>query len=204
VGIRTRTSGVELAERQRADSIAALVRQLLELLGEDPRREGLRRTPRRVERALRHLTSGYQKDPEKVIRAATYEVGYDEMVIVKDIDLFSLCEHHLLPFFGVCHIGYIPDRKVIGLSKLPRLVNLYARRLQLQERLTTQIAQAIWETLEPKGVGVLIEAQHFCMMMRGVEKRHSRTVTSALLGSFRERAQTRQEFLTLVGAGRKG
>ncbi|MFQ5663594.1 MAG: GTP cyclohydrolase I FolE [Terriglobia bacterium] len=189
---------VVISESERQENIAELVHRLLQLLGEDPRREGLRYTPQRVERALRFLTSGYEKDPEKVINTAYYSVPYDEMVIVKDIELFSLCEHHLLPFFGRCHIAYVPNQKVVGLSKLPRLVNLYARRLQLQERLTNQIARTIWERLEPQGVAVIIEARHFCMMMRGVEKKHSATITSAMLGCFRDNPQTRQEFLALV------
>ncbi len=184
-----------LAKRE---EIAALVRRLVELLGEDPNREGLRHTPERVERALRFLTDGYAKDPDKAINAAYYSIAYDEMVIVKDIEFFSLCEHHLLPFFGRCHVAYIPNEKVVGLSKLPRLVNLFAHRLQLQERLTNQIARTIWERLEPKGVGVILEARHFCMMMRGVEKKTSVTVTSSMLGLFRDNARTRQEFLSLI------
>jgi len=186
------------AALEKREEIAALVRRLLELLGEDPEREGLRHTPERVERALRFLTDGYEKDPEKAINAAYYSIAYDEMVIVKDIEFFSLCEHHMLPFFGRCHVAYIPNEKVVGLSKLPRLVNLFAHRLQLQERLTNQIARTIWERLEPKGVGVILEARHFCMMMRGVEKKTSVTVTSAMLGLFRDNARTRQEFLSLV------
>lgn len=175
-----------------------LVRRLLALLGEDPERDGLRHTPARVERALRFLTSGYHADPDKVINAAYYAVAYDEMIVVKDIELFSLCEHHLLPLFGKCHVAYIPNQKVVGLSKIPRLVNLFARRLQLQERLTNQIAQTLWQKLEPKGVGVIVEARHFCMLMRGVEKQHSAAVTSAMLGCFRENPKTRAEFLALL------
>lgn len=196
--MKTRRAEVALSEERGRESMTELVRQLLRELGEDPDREGLRHTPQRVQAALRFLTSGYQKDADKIINAAYYAVPYDEMVIVKDIEVFSLCEHHLLPFFGKCHIAYIPRQKVVGLSKLPRLVNLYARRLQLQERLTNQIAETIWEKLEPQGVGVIIEARHFCMMMRGVEKQHSAAVTSAMLGCFRDSAQTRQEFLALV------
>ncbi len=195
--MKTREKETPEALAQR-EEIAALVRRLLELLGEDPNRDGLRHTPERVERALRFLTDGYEKDPEKAINAAYYSIAYDEMVIVKDIEFFSLCEHHMLPFFGRCHVAYIPNEKVVGLSKLPRLVNLYAHRLQLQERLTNQIARTIWERLEPKGVGVILEARHFCMMMRGVEKKSSVTVTSAMLGLFRDNARTRQEFLSLV------
>ena len=181
-----------------ADEIAGLYGRILTLLGEDPERDGLQGTPKRVAHALRFLTSGYRQDLDKVINAAYFAVPYDEMIIVKDIEVFSLCEHHLLPFFGKCHIAYIPDKKVVGLSKLPRLVNFYARRLQLQERLSSQIAQAIWEKLEPQGVGVIVEARHLCMLMRGVEKQHSTAVTSAMLGSFRDNPQTRQEFLSLV------
>ncbi len=188
------------ATEEKRETIADLMRRLLPLLGEDPSREGLQGTPQRMEAALRYLTSGYRQDPDKVLNAAFYQVSYDEMVIVKDIELFSLCEHHLLPFFGKCHIAYIPNQKVVGLSKLPRLVNLFARRLQVQERLTQQIARTIWEKLEPQGVGVVVEARHLCMVMRGVEKQHSTAVTSAMLGCFRDSPQTRQEFLSLVGS----
>jgi GTP cyclohydrolase I len=181
-----------------AEEIASLYGRILALLGEDPERDGLQGTPKRVAHALRFLTSGYRQNLDKVINAAYFSVAYDEMIIVKDIEVFSLCEHHLLPFFGKCHIAYIPNQKVVGLSKLPRLVNFYARRLQLQERLSSQIAQAIWEKLEPQGVGVIVEARHLCMLMRGVEKQHSTAVTSAMLGSFRDNPQTRQEFLALV------
>lgn len=189
---------LESAQQERSQEIQELVRRLLLLLGEDPHREGLRHTPARMERALRFLTSGYHQDPDKVINAAYYAVAYDEMVVVKDIELFSLCEHHLLPFFGQCHVAYIPNQKVVGLSKIPRLVNLFARRLQVQERLTHQIAQVLWEKLEPQGVGVIIEARHLCMLMRGVEKQHSVALTSAMLGCFRENQATREEFLALV------
>ncbi|MBI4467599.1 MAG: GTP cyclohydrolase I FolE [Acidobacteria bacterium] len=201
--MKSRRSELELPVRREEESMADLIRRLLVLLGEDPGREGLRRTPQRMERALRFLTAGYQQDPEKVINAAYYAVPYDEMVIVKDIEVFSLCEHHLLPFFGKCHIAYIPNQKVVGLSKLPRLVNLYARRLQIQERLTNQIARTLWEKLEPQGVGVIVEARHLCMVMRGVEKQHSVAVTSAMLGCFRDDPETRQEFLALVQPERK-
>lgn len=194
-----KTTELQVAEQNKSHELQALVRRLLELLGEDPEREGLRGTPARVERALRFLTTGYHQDPDKLINAAYYTVPYDEMVIVKDIELFSLCEHHLLPVFGRCHVAYIPQQKVVGLSKIARLVNLYARRLQIQERLTNQIAHALWEKLEPQGVGVIIEARHFCMLMRGVEKQRSMVVTSAMLGCFREQQQTREEFLALVG-----
>jgi GTP cyclohydrolase I len=178
--------------------IARYVRQMLEIIGEDPGREGLRKTPERFEKAFCYLTSGYRQDPAKLLSGAMFEVPYDEMVVVRDIELFSLCEHHLLPFFGRCHVGYIPRKRVIGLSKVARLVNLFARRLQLQERLTRQVAETLMEQIDPEGVGVVIEAQHLCMVMRGVEKQNSRAVTSAMLGAFRERKQTRDEFLSLI------
>jgi GTP cyclohydrolase I len=178
--------------------IAPLVKQMLERLGEDPSREGLARTPERVERALQFLTSGYQMDVNKVVNGALFSVKYDEMVIMKDIEFFSMCEHHMLPFFGKVHIAYIPRERVIGLSKLPRVVDVFARRLQIQERMTQQIAQTIQELIDPVGVGVICEARHFCMMMRGVEKQHSGAVTSTMLGAFRNRKETRDEFLSLV------
>jgi GTP cyclohydrolase I len=181
--------------------IAQYVRQMLEIVGEDPEREGLRKTPERFEKAFCYLTSGYRQDPAKLLSGAMFQVPYDEMVVVRDIELFSLCEHHLLPFIGRCHVGYIPRKRVIGLSKVARLVNLFARRLQLQERLTRQIAESLMEHIDPEGVGVVVEAQHLCMVMRGVEKQHSRAVTSAMLGSFRERKQTRDEFLSLIHDG---
>lgn len=196
-------SELTLPQTETEDSLVDLYRRLLKEVGEDPERAGLQHTPERAARALRFLTSGYQRDAAQIIKNAYYPVAYDEMVIVKDIELFSLCEHHILPFFGRCHIAYVPNQKVVGLSKLPRLVNLFARRLQLQERLTNEIAQTIWERLEPQGVGVIIEARHLCMAMRGVEKQHSETVTSAMLGSFRDSVQTRQEFLALVRPGHK-
>ena len=174
------------------------VRGILEGLGEDPAREGLVRTPERVEKAMRFLTQGYSQDAESILNGALFSVCYDEMVVVKEIDVFSLCEHHLLPFFGKAHVAYIPDGKVIGLSKIPRLVDMFARRLQVQERLTVQIARAIQEHVEPRGVGVVIEAMHFCMIMRGVEKQNSVAVTSCMLGAFREQLQTREEFLSLM------
>ncbi len=192
------TEAIELASPQ-ADRIGELVRQMLVEVGEDPEREGLRGTPVRYAKALKFLTSGYRQDPEKLLTSAMFSVCYDEMVVVKDIEVFSLCEHHLLPFFGKCHVAYIPSKKVIGLSKIPRLVNLFARRLQIQERLTSQIARAIYEKISPLGVGVILEARHLCMVMRGVEKQNSQAVTSAMLGSFRESKQTRDEFLSLVG-----
>ena len=188
-----------LVKEPKPETIAEAMRAILALVGEDPARQGLRGTPERFERALRHLTSGYNQDVKKLLNGALFDVCYDEMVIVKDIEMFSLCEHHLLPFFGSCHVAYLPDRKVVGLSKIPRLVNMFARRLQVQERLTSQIAHALMEHLEPRGVGVIIEARHLCMAMRGVEKQRSHTVTSAMLGEFRENARAREELLLLVG-----
>lgn len=184
-------------------SYEELVREMLVRLGEDPDREGLTQTPERVRKAMQFLTRGYQEDPETILNGALFTVEYDEMVIVKDIEMFSLCEHHMLPFFGKVHIAYIPKGKVIGLSKLPRLVEVFSRRLQVQERLTTQIAETIQETIKPQGVGVIIEARHLCMMMRGVEKQHSSAVTSAMLGAFRD-LDTRSEFLSLVRNGKNG
>ncbi|HTC93736.1 MAG TPA: GTP cyclohydrolase I FolE [Terriglobales bacterium] len=175
-----------------------LLRELLVRLGEDPEREGLLRTPQRMARALQYLTKGYQEDPEQLLKNALFTVDYDEMVIVKDVEMFSLCEHHMLPFFGKVHVAYIPKGKVIGLSKIPRLIDAFARRLQVQERLTTQIAECIQNAIQPEGVGVVIEARHLCMMMRGVEKQHSAAVTSSMQGSFREQHQTREEFLSLI------
>jgi GTP cyclohydrolase I len=179
-------------------SLAELVREVLVRLGEDPEREGLVRTPERVQKALEYLTKGHKEDPEAILKGALFHVNYDEMVIVKDIEMFSLCEHHMLPFIGKVHVAYIPNGKVIGLSKIPRLVEVFARRLQVQERLTTQIAEAIQQAVEPQGVGVVIEARHLCMMMRGVEKQHSAAVTSSMLGVFRDCQQTREEFLALL------
>jgi GTP cyclohydrolase I len=175
-----------------------IIRQLLAELGEDPSREGLLNTPRRVETSLRFLTSGYSADVDAVLNNALFTVDYNEMVIVKDIDFYSLCEHHLLPFFGKCHVAYIPQGRVIGLSKMPRLVEIYARRLQIQERLTNQIAETLREKVRPMGVAVVMEASHLCMSMRGVEKQNSLAVTSAMLGVFREDARTRMEFLELI------
>lgn len=180
------------------ESIAEHVRRLIVLLGEDPTREGLRKTPERYEKALKFLTSGYNQSVDTVLNGATFSVHYDEMVVVKDIEFFSLCEHHLLPFFGKAHVAYLPSKRVLGLSKIARLVNMFARRLQIQERMTSQIAQAIEEKISPEGVGVIIEARHLCMQMRGVEKQHGQAVTSAMLGSFRHNKQTRDEFLSLV------
>ncbi|HEV3278382.1 MAG TPA: GTP cyclohydrolase I FolE [Terriglobia bacterium] len=180
------------------DPLETVVERILEEIGEDSSREGLLNTPRRVAKSLRYLTRGYQQDPDKVLNGALFSVGYDEMVIVRDIEVFSLCEHHLLPFFGRCHVAYLPNRRVVGLSKIPRLVDVFARRLQVQERLTTQIAETIMQKVRPRGVGVIIEARHLCMIMRGVEKQNSVAVTSAMLGCFRHNAQTRNEFLNLV------
>jgi GTP cyclohydrolase I len=173
------------------------VRLLLRLVGEDPNRQGLRRTPLRVKRALQYLTAGYRMDPKRILSRA-FNVRHDEMVIVKDIDFFSLCEHHVLPFFGRCHVAYMPDRKIIGLSKIPRLVDVFSRRLQVQERLTTQIAEAIDQHVRPRGVACVMEGTHLCMMMRGVEKQNTRAVTSSMLGVFRTSEKTRAEFLTLI------
>ena len=184
-----------LKEDERLES---LVRNLLVELGEDPGREGLDHTPQRVASSLRFLTKGYQEDVDQVLNGALYEVAHDEMIIVRDIEIFSLCEHHLLPFFGKCHVAYIPARKVIGLSKIARLVDVFARRLQVQERLTNQLAHVLMEKVNPLGVGVIIEAQHLCMVMRGVQKQNSVAVTSAMLGVFRDKKQTRDEFLALV------
>jgi GTP cyclohydrolase IA len=189
---------VSVARSKDSEGMAELIRCLLVQLGEDPGREGLRQTPERFEKALRYLTSGYHQDPEKILNGAMFSVGYDEMVVVKDIEVYSLCEHHLLPFFGKCHVAYLPNKKVVGLSKIARLVNMFARRLQVQERLTNQIAKTIEEQLNPQGVGVIIEARHLCMVMRGVEKQNSAAVTSSMLGAFRTNKQTRDEFLALV------
>lgn len=185
-----------------SESISELMRKILLQVGEDPEREGLKKTPDRFESAFRFMTSGYAQDPEKVLNGAKFSVCYDEIIVVKDIEIYSLCEHHLLPFFGKCHVAYLPDKQVVGLSKIARLVNLYARRLQIQERLTSQIARAIEEKLKPLGVGVIIEAKHMCMVMRGVEKQGSVAVTSAMLGTFRNNKQTRDEFLSLVRGGK--
>lgn len=186
-------------------STEEMYRELLNRFGEDISRDGLIRTPERVTKAMEFLTKGYREDPNEILHSAMFDVDYDEMVIVKDIELFSLCEHHMLPFFGRVHVAYIPKGKVIGLSKIPRLVDVFARRLQVQERLTRQIADAIQDAIDPQGVGVVMEARHLCMMMRGVEKQHSSTVTSAMLGSFRTEHQTRHEFLSLVhGRGENG
>ena len=180
------------------EAMERLIRDMLKELGEDPTREGLERTPSRVAKAWEYLTSGYRQNVHDVLNEALFTEEYDEMVVVKDIDFYSLCEHHLLPFFGKCHIAYMPSRKIVGLSKLPRLVEMFARRLQVQERLTNQIAATILEKVRPLGVGVVLEAKHLCMSMRGVEKQNSVAVTSAMLGSFRSDARTRSEFLELI------
>jgi GTP cyclohydrolase I len=190
---------VKMPSRGESDlTIAPHIEEILKTLGEDPSREGLKNTPQRVDKALHFLTSGYRTDIEKLVNQAVYSVDYDEMVVVKDIEFFSMCEHHMLPFYGKMHVGYIANGKVIGLSKIPRIVDAFARRLQIQERLTQQVADCLKTHLEPHGVGVVCEAQHFCMMMRGVEKQHSGTVTSAMLGVFRDQHQTREEFLSLI------
>jgi GTP cyclohydrolase I len=185
-------------------STQELIRELLVRLGEDPDREGLRRTPERMQKALEYLTKGHTENPDEMLQAALFGVDYDEMVIVKDIEMFSLCEHHVLPFFGKVHVAYIPNGKVIGLSKIPRIVDTFARRLQIQERLTVQIAETIQRAIQPQGVGVVIEARHLCVMMRGVEKQHSSAVTSHMLGSFRSEEKTREEFLSLIRNGKNG
>ena len=178
--------------------IERLIRDLLKELGEDPSREGLEKTPARVAKAYQYFTSGYGQDVHEVLNEALFTEAYDEMVVVKDIDFYSLCEHHVIPFFGKCHIAYMPSHKIVGLSKLPRLVEMFSRRLQVQERLTTQIAQTLNDVLQPRGVAVVIEALHMCMLMRGVEKQNSKAVTSAMMGAFRENAGTRAEFMELI------
>jgi GTP cyclohydrolase I len=187
-----------MTPRPRETAVAAQLEKIIRELGEDPGREGLVKTPERAAQALDFLTSGYRMSPEKILNGALFTVKYDEMVIVKDIEFFSLCEHHLLPFFGKVHVAYIPRDRVVGLSKIPRLVDMFARRLQLQERMTQQIAQSLEHAINPLGVGVICEARHFCMMMRGVEKQHSGAVTSSMLGAFRSHKETRDEFLSLV------
>src|SRR5258707_7076228 len=182
----------------RSGGIASRMKDVLGMLGEDASREGLASTPGRYEKAIRYLTSGYQTSVEEVVNGALFTVKFDEMVVVKDIEFFSLCEHHLLPFFGKMHVAYLPKNKVLGLSKIPRIVDMFARRLQVQERLTQQVAEAISSVISPRGVGVLCEARHFCMRMRGVEKQESSTVTSTMLGSFRSQKATRDEFLALT------
>src|SRR5579884_3167385 len=181
-----------------------IYREIIRRFDEDPTRDGLVRTPERVEKALTFLTKGYRENPTEILRGALFDVDYDEMVIVKDIEMFSLCEHHMLPFFGKVHVAYIPNGKVVGLSKIPRIVDIFARRLQVQERLTVEIAETIQKAIQPLGVGVVIEARHLCVMMRGVEKQHSSAVTSHMLGSFRSAEKTREEFLALIRNGKNG
>ena len=197
----TKTTAMKRTEEPSAVTSASfeeLIREMLVRLGEDAAREGLVRTPERVHKAYDFLTKGYREDPEALLKGALFTVTYDEMVIVKDVEMFSLCEHHMLPFFGKVHVAYIPNGKVIGLSKIPRLIELFSRRLQIQERLTTQIAETIQKVIEPQGVGVVVEARHLCMMLRGVEKQHSSAVTSSMLGCFRNEEETRSEFLSLI------
>jgi len=184
--------------------LQAIVERMLVILGEDPERKGLQRTPERIDKMLRFMTQGYKQDVDQLLNGALFEIDYDEMVIVKDIDFFSLCEHHLLPFYGRCHVGYLPNKRVVGLSKIPRVVDAFSRRLQVQERLTVQIAETLHSKLKAHGVGVVMEARHLCMMMRGVEKQNTLAVTSEMLGVFRTQQQTRDEFLKLIrrsGAG---
>jgi GTP cyclohydrolase I len=183
----------------RGQALESAVRTLLDEIGEDPARDGLLGTPERVRRLYAELTSGYATDPEALLNGASFEVDYDEMVVVRDIEFYSLCEHHLLPFYGIAHVGYLPRGRVVGLSKIPRIVDMYARRLQVQERMTQQIADVLMEKLEPKGVGCVVEAAHLCTMMRGVQKPGTRMLTSAMLGRFRRDAKTRSEFLALIG-----
>ncbi len=192
------SSLMEQVEQTMQQTLPEIVRQFLVELGEDPTREGLAQTPARAARAYRFLTQGYRQDLAAILNGAFYHVKQDEMVIVKDIDFFSLCEHHLLPFFGKCHVAYMPSERIIGLSKIPRVVEYFSRRLQVQERLTTQIAEALQESLTPMGVACVMEAQHLCMMMRGVEKQNTRAVTSSMLGVFRTSDKTRAEFLELI------
>jgi GTP cyclohydrolase I len=194
-----KNSVIEFQSKLSRTSIADHMREVIQSLGEDPTREGLLRTPERTEKALKYLTSGYSADIRKIVNGALFEVEYDEVVVVRDIEFFSMCEHHMLPFFGKMHVAYLPGSKVIGLSKIPRIVDVFARRLQIQERLTQQVAETLQELLSPRGVAVICEARHFCMMMRGVEKQHSGAITSAMLGAFRDSKETRSELLSLVG-----
>ena len=195
--MKQRKAVVKIVPVSQQVDIAAHAKDILAGLGEDPSRDGLLKTPERYEKAMRFLTSGYQADVDKLINGALFDVDYDEMVVVKDIEFFSMCEHHLLPFYGKAHVAYIPNGKVVGLSKIPRIIDVFARRLQVQERMTQEIAQTLMGVLQPRGVGVIVEARHFCMMMRGVEKQHSSTATSSMLGDFRNK-ETRHEFLSLV------
>jgi GTP cyclohydrolase I len=189
---------IEMSPKADPDSIAAHMENVLRQLGEDPTRDGLIRTPQRVEKALKYLTSGYEADPVKIVNGALFDVDYDEVVIVRDIEFFSMCEHHMLPFFGKMHVAYLPNKKVIGLSKIPRLVDAFARRLQIQERLTQQVAETVQSLINPRGVAVVCQARHFCMMMRGVEKQNSDAITSTMLGAFRNQKETRDEVLSLM------
>ena len=189
---------IEIKRKPPQGAIASRMRDVLAELGEDPEREGLVNTPLRVEKALRYLTSGYTANVNEIVNGALFDVKYDEVVIVRDIEFFSMCEHHMLPFFGKIHVAYLPDKKVIGLSKLPRIVDVFARRLQIQERLTQEVAETVQKLIQPKGVAVICEARHFCMMMRGVEKQHSGAITSAMLGAFRDNKETRNELLSLI------
>jgi GTP cyclohydrolase I len=190
---------IEIKRKPPQGAIAPHMREVLRELGEDPERDGLVNTPQRVEKALRYLTSGYSANLDQIVNGALFDVKYDEVVIVRDIEFFSMCEHHMLPFFGKVHVAYLPDKKVIGLSKLPRIVDVFARRLQIQERLTQQVAETLQNLIQPRGVAVICEARHFCMMMRGVEKQHSGAITSAMLGAFRDNQETRNELLSLIG-----
>ena len=192
----------QIAETDRGGEFAELIRRELELIGEDPKREGLLETPHRVAKAMKFLTEGYESSAEEVVGKGIFKEEHDNMIMVRDIELYSLCEHHMLPFFGKAHVAYIPNGKIVGLSKIPRIVDVYARRLQVQERLTEQIAEGLCRVLNPSGVGVVIEAYHLCMMMRGVQKQNSKTITSALRGAFREDPKTRDEFLRLAHNGR--
>jgi GTP cyclohydrolase IA len=200
---KSKSSAVLEPDVLKEASTEDIYRELLRRMGEDPSRDGLIATPARVEKTMAFLTKGYQEDPNQLLRGALFDVDYDEMVIVKDVEMFSLCEHHMLPFFGKVHVAYIPKRKVVGLSKIARLVEVFARRLQVQERMTRQIADAIHDAIAPQGVGVVIEARHLCMMMRGIEKQNSSTVTSAMMGCFRQK-ETRSEFLSLVRSSGTG
>ena len=195
--MKQRKPVVEIVPVSQQVDIASHVKDILSGLGEDPSRDGLLKTPERYEKAMRFLTSGYQADVDKLINGALFDVDYDEMVVVKDIEFFSMCEHHMLPFYGKAHVAYVPNGKVVGLIKIPRIIDVFARRLQVQERMTQEIAHTLMDVLQPRGVGVIVEARHFCMMMRGVEKQHSSTATSSMLGDFRNK-ETRHEFLSLV------
>ena len=201
--VKKRSSVIDIGSKSKATDIALHMREIIRELGENPEREGLLRTPERCDQALRYLTSGYQADIEQLVNGALFDVKYDEVVIVRDIEFFSMCEHHMLPFFGKMHVAYLPNEKVIGLSKIPRLVDVFARRLQIQERLTQQIAETLQDLLNPRGVAVVCEARHFCMMMRGVEKQHSGAITSAMLGAFRDNRETRNELLSLLSGRSK-